>query len=167
MILKFINKVFSPEKQSVPHVISDIGIIYNYIQQNGEIYDEWYFQNVFTLKYWNYLKYYPWLSPEEQDYLICGCLNIILFLSNRYLEKRESFIQNHFSEINDVVNAFYPLTGTHKILYYIVKEALILVGKKINGLEYQGRRNNIYHSISWTLKNTILISSPSFVIKKE
>ena len=160
MFQHLVNRIFFQEKTKVKSVINDIGTIYNCIKENGEINNEFAFQNNYPKKYWNYLNYYPFLKPDEQEYLITGCLNIILFLIHKHIENNGTLIAENYADISKAVNNFQPKTDVNEKLYYMVKEALILSWKKMNNFGFDEKRNNIYQSISWTLKYTIIKNSP-------
>ncbi len=160
MFQHLVNKIFYPEKTKVLTALHDIETIYNCIREKGEIYDEPAFQNTYSKDYWNYLTYYPFLNRKQQEYLITGCLNIILFLAHKYLENDGIILKENYNAISHAVNAFKPRTDIHEKLTYMVKEALILSWKKMNNFGYNDGRNNIYQSISWTLKYTIMNNSP-------
>jgi len=137
-------------------MLYDIELIYNCIKQNGEIQSQQFFQRAHPYKYWNYLKYYPWLTAEQQERFITGCLNIILFLVHNYLENGGGMIKKYYNDINRAVNNFQPITEINEKLHYMVKESLILSWKKMNDFGFDGKRDNLYQSISWTLKYTIM-----------
>jgi hypothetical protein len=156
MLQQLFNSVFKSKQKTISKVLNDIDVLYEYICNNGKIYEETRFKQTFGNNYWLYLNYYPAITTAQQDKLITGCLNIILFLNQQYINDKGTIIEKYYSNINGVLNTFKPVTETHTKLYYMVREAMIISWKKINRMDYHGQQNIIYQSISWTLKNTIL-----------
>jgi len=141
--------------------LSDIDQLYNYINKKGELYGEWYFRKSRHLRYWNYLHHYSWLSAAQQNKLTTGCLNIILFMAHDYIQDNGIIIRKNIADIANAVNNFQPGTAEQKKLWFMVKEALILCERKINGVQDTKRESSIYQSITWTLKHTVLNENPS------
>jgi len=156
MLQQLINTILKPQSKILIRILNDIDTLYDCIRKNGEIDNETHFKHLFTYKYWNYLRYYPRLSVEDQNKLIIGCLNFILFLNQQYINNKGTYIIKHYDEINRALNAFSPVAETHIKLQYMAKEAMILSWKKMNKMNFGESQSAIYHSISWTLKNTIL-----------
>ena len=156
MFHQIINTIFKSQRKNLLIILKDIDFFNKYIYENGEIYNESDFEHLIKYKFWNYLNYYPGLSATEQDKLITGCLNFILFLNHLYISDKGTFIQIQYSEINKAISSFKPVTKMHIRLHFMVREAMIISWKKINRMDYHGQQNIIYQSISWTLKNTIL-----------
>jgi hypothetical protein len=161
MLHQLFNKLLFPERHKIYLIINDIDHFYECIKKNGEITGQGLFKNNYCTDYWNYLNYYNWLAPDRQDLLITGILNIILFLAHYYLESDGAILPGYYQAINSSLDRFSPGTEKHERLYYMVKEALIIVWKKMNDFTYDRKRNNVYQSISWTLKHTILTRTPN------
>jgi len=159
---------FCPEKRKTRSALSEIDQLYLHIYEKGELYGEWYFGKNHYHQYWKYLHHYTWLSKTEQDNLITGSLNIILFLAHDCIQGKGTIIQKNIIEIINAVNNYHPETARQKQLWFMVKEALILCEKRISGMQNNNKENAIYNSISWTLKNTILNKeNPPIKIKNQ
>ncbi len=157
MIQHYIYGFLGLNKKKVSGIFLDIELFYNYIQQNGQIFDEWYFNNIFDIKYWNYLNNYKWLSNKETDMLHQGILNLILFLCYQNLEDNNSTIHKHLSEIQKSLIRFSSKSPKTQKLYHLVEKAIKLVeNKKDDGYNIE-INTEIYKSITWTLKNIILV----------
>ena len=161
MLQQLLNNLFYPEKRKVMLILSEIDRLYLFINRRSQLYGDRHFQKMFPKKYWNYLQQYTWLNKTQQDKLITGCLNIILFSAHDCIRGTGTVIEKHFKEILNAVNSFQPETDEQTKLWFMVKEALILCEKKMNLIQDNNKENSIYQSITWTLKHTVLNKNPS------
>ncbi len=156
MVNNILYRVFRSDKKKIEDVLYDINLLYKYINQNAHIIDSWCFQTVFKSKYWLYLLNYKWLTDKELDYLHQGVLNIILFRIQQHLEESGTFPQKVFLDIQNSLNYFSSKNETSVKLCRMVKDALKLAMLKQEGKYDNTTNGEIYKSITWTLKNTIL-----------
>ncbi len=161
MLQHLLNNLFYPEKRKVNAILAEIDKLYLYINRRGQLYSDYHFQKMFPKKYWNYLQQYTWLNKIQQDKLITGCLNIILFSAHDCIRGTGTVIEKNFKEIVNAVNNFQPETEEQTKLWFMVKEALMLCEKKMNLVQDNNKENSIYQSITWTLKHTVLNEHPS------
>ncbi len=154
MLRHFLNNTFQIDKARVDDVLNDIGLFYSSLQKYNGAFDDWYFKNVFTAPYWQYLKYYKWLSTEEQNYLHQGILSLILFMSYQSLQEESDIVENN---INNILNALEIFNGnnnkTNK-LKSLTQNAIEMAQQKFKG--ELSDNNKIISSIKWTLTNIII-----------
>lgn len=167
MLQQLINSVFRPKKEIVSDIFFDIDLFNNYIIGNGQLFDEWYFRNIFTTEYWNYLNNYGWLSRNEQNKLHQGILSILLFLVLHFLEGKNRIIEDHLDEINRSLDNFNSNNGKSLKLHQLVKESLKLLKRKNSGVNDEEINAEIYKSITWTLKNIILVDNNNTAENKD
>ena len=147
---------FQIDKSIVDDIMADIDLFYSYLQQNKEVFDEWYFKNVFTSPYWNYLQNYNWLSKSEQDYLHQGILNFILFMSYQSLEEKSEVIDRNINEVSKALNNYVGNGIDTRKLKEITLKALRQVEHKTTDANIIQNRNEIYRSLKWALTNIII-----------
>jgi len=156
MVQQVLYNFFRSNKNKVDDMFCDIELFYSLINQNTHKLNEWYFQNMFTKKYWLHLKNYAWLTSSKQTYLHQGILNIILFQIHQYLEEDGNLSKNSLSQIKEALYSYSSQNKTTTNLSNLVKDALVLSTLKIQGKYNSNANKEIYKSIAWTLKNTII-----------
>jgi len=147
------------KRTNVTKTIYDIDLFYSYLRQNTINIDEWYFDNIFSLEYHNYLHNYNWLHQRELDYLHQGILNLILFKHYRINEQTNTLDTKY--NLKKVSRAIAKLKTSSPITYKLqtmVLNALKSVGKNknddvINDID-------VLKSIKWSLQNIILAEKP-------
>ena len=145
------NKKYRPED-----IINDIDFFYALLQQNPELLDNRFFEKIFPAPYWKFLKHFDELEKEELDYLHNGILGILLFMGYQYLyEKGDKIVKAH-KEIADSLHAFSSGNEKTEKLKGLVLETLNKVVRKKAGEFDKNQNNEIYKSITWTLKNIVL-----------
>jgi len=150
------NNIFSIDKSRITLVLDEIELFYYYLLNNDEIYDDWYFKNIFTTEYWYYLKNYNWLSPAKQDYLHQGILNFILFLSYNSLEHKSNTIDSHLFKIEKAVRNFVSDNKKSLLLKSYTLKSIDLLKQKSLDANDNKRKAEIYKALKWTLINVIL-----------
>ncbi len=166
MIHQILSRIFRSDKKKVKDILYDINLFYKFINQNGRILEDWYFQNVFTSKYWLHLSDYKWLTEDKLAYLHQGILNILLFRIHQHLEEGGTFTQIVFIDLQKALNSYTSQNETSVKLSNLVKDALELAKLKQQGKYDSNTNGKIYKSITWTLKHTILINT-AIEIKSE
>lgn len=156
MVQQVLYNFFRSNKNKVDDMFCDIELFYSLINQNTHKLNEWYFQNMFTKKYWLHLKNYAWLTSSKQTYLHQGILNIILFQIHQYLEEDGNLSKSNLSQIKEALYSYSSQNKTTTNLSNLVKDALVLSTLKIQGKYNSNANREIYKSIAWTLKNTII-----------
>ncbi|RLD37127.1 MAG: hypothetical protein DRI89_15510 [Bacteroidetes bacterium] len=156
MFQQLLNSVFKPDKKIVSDIFFDIDLLYGYISNNGQVFDEWYFKNIFTIAYWNYLNNYSWLSNDEQARLHQGILSMILFLLLLLLEDKNKGIEKHLVDISKSLYSFKSNNSSSLKLCQLVRSSIKLLERKKTNGHNEETNTAIYKSISWTLKNIIL-----------
>ena len=159
MIHQILYRVFRSDKKKIKDILYDINLFYKFINQNGRILEDWYFQNVFTSKYWLHLSDYKWLTEDKLAYLHQGILNILLFRIHQHLEEGGTFTQIVFIDLQNALNSYTSQNRTSVKLSNLVKDALELAKLKQQGKYDSNTNGEIYKSITWTLKHTILINT--------
>ena len=137
-------------------MLFDIRKFYYFIKRNDQIIDKWCFENVVTIKYWNYLYNYNWLNNEEREQLQQGIMSMLLFLCFLYLNNTSFIIINHLAKIKKAINAFKPSCKKSIILHHELTNALKMAEEKKEGSFNFDNNKEIYKSISWTLDKIIL-----------
>ncbi|MCF6171236.1 MAG: hypothetical protein L3J66_09695 [Bacteroidales bacterium] len=163
MLAKLKQTVFRNNKKKVSEIMNDIHLFYQYIDENGQLIDYWYFDHVFTANYWNYLRNYKWLSSHEQDFLHRGILSMLLFMGYLYLDGKADPFIGHLSEIKSAVANFHSHKAQNKKLSGMVNNALDLAEKKQGGHFNSETHTDIFKSISWTLKSIVLANKTVFI----
>ncbi len=152
MFQQLVNNYIQPKKDKVSDILFDIELFYCYLQQYGQIIENWYFQNVFRTNYWGYLENYRWLTTKQQNFLHQGILSILLFKCYQHLENTSKINESDIGRIKYSVNSFHPNTLLSKRLKTIVEKAITMVE---NGT-CDNSENELLESITWTLKNIVL-----------
>ncbi len=141
------------KRDKVTDILYDIDLFYTYLQLYGQTFEIWYFQNVFTARYWEYLGNFNWLNPQKQAFLHQGILSLILFKCYLHLENTSTMDKVVIREISHSINKFHINNSTNSRLLTMVKKAIVFV-KDDMGNELE---NEILESMAWTLKNIILL----------
>lgn len=155
MFQQLINNYSRSKREKVTDILFDIELFYGYLQQYGQIIEIWYFQNVFTTKYWEYLDYYSWLSPQKQTKLHQGILSLLLFKCYQHLENTAKMDDDVIRDILYSINRFHTSSLTSMRLKSMVKKAISIVLN--NSSNYS--ENELLESITWTLKNIVLTNN--------
>jgi len=159
MFQRLLSNTIHFKRKEISNVIEDINLFYSYLRQNNLDINDWYFDNIFTLKYHNYLHNYSWLNKRELDYLQQGILNLILFKYYRGIgETSTSVNKNVLRKVTRVIAKHNPPNPITQKLQTLVLNALKSgVGNHNN---YIINDNDILKSINWSLQNIILTEKP-------
>jgi hypothetical protein len=155
MIRQLANNIFSIDKSRVTIVLDEIDLFYHYLQNNTDMFDDWYFKNIFTTQYWYYLKNYKWLSVNKQDYLHQGILSFIMFLCYNSIEGQPNIIDSHLGEVEKAIRDFASNNKKSLALKSFSLRAIELLKHKSNHTDDDNNKAEIYKSIKWTLINII------------
>lgn len=158
MVQQILYHVFRSDKSKVQDIFYDLTLFYKFINQNDRILDDWYFQNVFTSRYWVHLTNYDWLTDDEMTCLHQGILNLILFLSYQYLDNKGKHIEKISQKAFRSLSSFSPQAEKTKKLRNNVLKALMMVEKKRQGSLSIVDNVEMNKTITWTLQNTMFNS---------
>ena len=154
MLRHLLNITFQIDKAKVDDVMNDIDLFYSSLQQYDGTFDDWYFKNVFTAPYWQYLKHYKWLSTKEQNYLHQGVLTFILFMSYQYLNGKTNIVESRLKEIAGVLKQFNGNNSKTNKLKDMTQNAVEMAQQKKSG--NFSNNSKIVKSIKWILTNIII-----------
>jgi len=155
MFQQLINNYFRPNKSKITDVLFDIELFFNYMQQYQQYDDVWYFQNVFSSSYWNYLGRYSWLSTEQQNYLNQGILCIILFRCYQHIEGSNRFRDNEILEIKSSILKY----NIEDIPSIEMKNIVITAIRSLENMDTSICDCEVIKSISRTLRSTVVMNS--------
>lgn len=160
--------LFQSSRKRLTNVMHDIDLFYTYLNKNNANIDEWYFRNVFTEDYSQFLKNYTWLSKEEINYLHRGVLSLLLFKSFSMIQGgnyKQLTANNINSELNLIkFSTTDPLTEKlRKLTLGAIKLQKKSKKKKIESNE----NKELVRSVTWTLHNIVLTNVPSKINKIE
>lgn len=158
MIQKVLNHIFRLDKRKIQIAFSDINTLYFIINKNDGKIGEWYLKNTNSKQHISLLVNFSHLSNDELALLHQGILNIQLFNIYKYLEENGAFTKSEFSKLRKALYSFSPVDILTIKLCQLLKKSLLLVTLKQQGKYDKNTNGQIYKSITWTLKNTIINS---------
>ena len=156
MLQQFFHNTPENKKYSPKDILYDIDFFYSSLQQTPGLIDNRFFEKIFRAPYWKFLKHFDELDKEELDYLHQGVMGILLFMGYQYLFDKGDQIAKAHKEITGSLYRFSSDNGKTEKLKDLVLETLKMVALKKAGQLDVNRNNEIYKSITWTLKNIVL-----------
>ena len=158
MFQQLINSIIKPSRSQIADIMFDIDLFFNYLNQYGQIIDVWYFQNVFTSNYWEYLGNYNWLSQKKQDFIHQGIMSIVLTMCYQHMEQTRKISSSNQDSILRSLEHFRSDNVKSKKLRNIVISSMNLIKEQNTENYSEETKSEIYNSILWTIKNIILIN---------